>query len=55
MKFMFAKCYNLREIKGINNLNTISVTNMSSMFQECKKLEIWIYLILILLMFVICN
>ena len=39
MSFMFSKCHKLREIKGINNFNTINVTDMSAMFQECNELE----------------
>ena len=36
---MFNECHKLREIKGINNFNTIKVTNMCTMFQECNELE----------------
>ena len=36
---MFNKCYKLREIKGLNNLNTNKVTNMSALFQCCKEIE----------------
>ena len=39
MSYMFNKCYNLKEIKGITNFNTTKATNMSSMFKECSKLE----------------
>jgi surface protein len=39
MGFMFAKCYKLKEIKGINKFNTNQVTNMSTMFGKCNELE----------------
>ena len=39
MGFMFNECHKLKEIKGINKFNTNKVTNMNSMFQECKELE----------------
>ena len=29
LKKMFDRCYKLKQIKGINNFNTIHVTNMS--------------------------
>lgn len=35
----FNKCSYLREIKGIEHLNTENVTDMSSMFEECKELK----------------
>ena len=34
----FYGCTNLTEIKGIENLNTQNVTDMSSMFSDCQKL-----------------
>ena len=39
MGYMFSKCYKLKEIKGINNFNTYTVTNMKAMFQECNEIE----------------
>ena len=39
MGFLFNECHKLKEIKGIENFNTIKVTNMNSMFQECNELE----------------
>ena len=39
MGFMFNQCFKLKEIKGINNLNANKVTNMNSMFYQCKELE----------------
>jgi surface protein len=36
---MFNRCYELKEIKGIDNFNTSQVVNMSSMFECCYKLE----------------
>ena len=39
MQYLFNECYKLKEIKGINNFNTINVTNMSYMFNECHKLR----------------
>ena len=39
MSYMFNKCYNLKEIKGINKFNTSKVTDMSSMFKECEELK----------------
>ena len=36
---MFNKCLKLKEIKGINNLNTSNVINMNALFQGCKKLK----------------
>ena len=35
----FNKCINLETITGIENLNTEKVTNMNSMFTDCKKLS----------------
>ena len=39
MRLMFNECHKLKEIKGINILNTENVTNMMGMFLECKVLE----------------
>ena len=39
MELMFSGCSSLKEIKGINNFNTINVTNMGGMFQGCYELE----------------
>ena len=39
MGWMFNKCRQLKEIKGINNFNTSKVIKMNSMFQECYELE----------------
>jgi len=39
MCWMFCGCYKLKEIKGVNNFNTILVNNMNSMFQYCQELE----------------
>ena len=36
--YWFSGCNNLTEIKGIENLNTENVTNMSYMFVKCKAL-----------------
>ena len=36
---MFNNCSLLKEIKGINNFNTINVTIMGTMFQGCHELE----------------
>ena len=36
---MFNECQKLKEIKGINNFNTIKVTKMNGMFQLCSELE----------------
>ena len=38
ISFMLNKCFNLKEIKGINKLNTNQVTNMSGIFLECNEL-----------------
>ena len=35
---MFANCNKLKELKGINNINIINVTDMRIMFQECYEL-----------------
>ena len=35
---MFNDCENLKEIKGLNNLITNKVTNMTTMFQNCINL-----------------
>ena len=37
MGWMFNKFHKLRIIKGIENFNTIKVTNMNSIFQECNE------------------
>ena len=34
----FRECNSLKEIQGIKNLNTEKVTNMNSMFRDCKQL-----------------
>ena len=39
MYSMFNQCQKLKEIKGIEKFNTINVTSMGSMFQQCKNLE----------------
>ena len=39
MGYMFNKCYNLKEIKGINLFNTSNVNIMTSMFSDCHKME----------------
>ena len=39
MASMFAKCYKLKEIKGLNKFNTKNVTNISGMFGGCYELE----------------
>ena len=39
MSFMFNYCYNLKEIKGINNFNTKKVNNMAGMFNGCSELK----------------
>ena len=36
----FKGCSNLQEIKGVSNLNTDDVTNMSNMFEGCSSLKI---------------
>ena len=38
MGWIFNRCYLIKEIKGINNLNTFNVINMHGMFQECNNL-----------------
>ena len=37
---MFSKCYKLKEIKGLEKLNTSNAINMSKMFQGCKELKL---------------
>ena len=37
MKYMFNNCNKLKEIKGINKLNTNQITNMNSMFHGCHE------------------
>ena len=39
MSYMFNKCHKLNAIIGSNKLNTMNVTDMSGMFQECNSLE----------------
>ena len=39
MSYMFNQCHNLKEIKGINNFNTIKVNIMKAMFQQYNLLE----------------
>ena len=39
MGYMFSRCEKLKEIKGINKLNTSNVTIMRSMFQKCSNIE----------------
>ena len=39
MSYMFNLCINLKEIKGINNLNTSKVTQLAAIFGICLKLE----------------
>ena len=36
---MFNKCHKLKAIKGLTNLNTSKVINMSGIFQKCDELE----------------
>ena len=36
---MFSKCYKLKEIKGLEKLNTSNAINMNKMFRGCRKLE----------------
>ena len=38
MGFMFNKCNELKEIKGIDKFNTNKVIDMNAMFQECNNL-----------------
>ena len=38
MDYMLNNCHKLKEIKGINKLNTSNVTNMRTMFQGCNQL-----------------
>ena len=40
MSYMFYNCYNLKEIKGINNFKTIEFTDISYMFDGCKELDL---------------
>jgi len=39
MSYMFNYCYNLKKIIGIEDFDTIKVTKMTAMFQECNELE----------------
>ena len=36
MSYLFTRCLSLTEIRGIENLNTANVTNMSAMFRSCS-------------------
>ena len=40
MDLMFSGCSSLKEIKGINNFNTINITNFRGMFSECFELTV---------------
>ena len=37
--FMFNKCYNLKQIKGMNKIITDRITDLNSIFQGCQELE----------------
>ena len=39
ISYMFNECHNLKEIKGLNKLNTSKVKYMDAMFQECNELQ----------------
>ena len=39
MSWMFNECHKLKEIKGINKLNTSKVNTMNAMFQECWEIK----------------
>ena len=39
MECMFNQCHKLKEIKGINCLQTFNIKNMGNMFQGCYELE----------------
>ena len=39
MKYIFNKCFKLREIRGIKNFITNNIKYMNSMFQFCCELE----------------
>ena len=39
MKGLFYGCYNLKEINGLEKFNTNNLTDMSSLFYECKSLN----------------
>ena len=39
MELLFNESHKLKEIKGINNFNTINVNSMKAMFQECNELK----------------
>ena len=38
-RVMFSTCRKLKEIKGINKLNTSNVIDLNGIFQECNELE----------------
>ena len=38
VSWAFNGCQNLKEIKGINNFNTINVNSIYAMFRDCKIL-----------------
>ena len=40
MSYMFNKCHGLKQIKGINNFNSVKATTMNKMFGECNKLDL---------------
>ncbi len=44
MFLMFNSCQKLKEIKGLEKFNTINVTLMSGMFQNCYEIECLNYL-----------
>ena len=39
MYCLFSKCIRLKEIKGLNKLNTKNATTFDGMFQRCNELE----------------
>ena len=39
MAGMFNGCHKLKDIVGINKLNTSKINNMLGMFQECRELK----------------
>ena len=39
MEYIFNQLYQGKEIKGIHNFNTINVSNIAAMFEECSQLE----------------
>ena len=38
MDYLFKECYNLKEIKGLNNFITNNVRRMNEMFRGCSNL-----------------